>query len=83
LAFYFETKHALNISLVSVNDILATILLYFAYQIGRNASQIAPIMATQTIISVLLAIILLKEKNNMLNKIIGATIVVAGVMLVL
>jgi len=83
LNFYLKPKRALNISLVSLNDTLATIFLFFAYQIGRNASQIGPLMATQTIISVLLAILILKEKNNFLNKIIGASLVVVGVILVI
>lgn len=83
LAFYTRPKYALNISLVSINDSLATIFLYFAYQIGRNASQIAPIMATQTIISVLLAIVILREQKNIFNKIVGAMIAVVGMMLII
>lgn len=83
LAFYLKPKYALNISIVSINDTLATIFLYFAYQVGRNASQIAPIMATQTIISVLLAILILRENKNIFNKIIGAVVVVAGMILII
>lgn len=83
LSFYLRRKNAINISLVSVSDILATLFLFYAYQAGRNAAQIAPIMATQTIFAVLLAIIILKERDNMVKKIIGAVVVVGGVMLVL
>lgn len=83
LAFYLKPKRAINISIVSTNDTLATIFLFFAYQIGRNASQIGPLMATQTIITVILAVVILKEKNNLINKIVGACLVVAGVILVL
>ena len=83
LSFYLKPKYALNIVAVTVEDTTATLLLYFAYQVGRNASQISPIMATQTILSVILAIIILKEKDSMLNKLIGAAVIVAGVMLVL
>jgi drug/metabolite transporter (DMT)-like permease len=82
LTFYKTPSRAINITIVSVIDALATIALYFAYQLGHNASQISPIMGTQTIVSVILAILILKERNNMLHKIIGATIVVLGVMLV-
>lgn len=83
LAFYFQPKYALNILAVSLNDTLATLFLFFAYQAGRNAAQIAPIMATQTIITVLLAILILKERHNLLNKIIGAITAVAGLILIL
>ena len=83
LSFYFPLKRALNIGFVSVNDTISTMLLFLAYQVGHNAAQIGPLMATQTILSVLLAIIILKERNNMLNKILGAIIVVLGVILVM
>jgi uncharacterized membrane protein len=83
LSFYFKPSRALNISIVSINDTLATIFLFVAYQLGRNASQIGPLMATQTIVSVILAIIFLRERDNILNKIIGACLVVAGVIFVI
>ena len=83
LVFYSRPKYALSITAVSINDTVATLAMYVAYQVGRNASQIAPITATQTIISVLLAILILKERNYMPQKILGAFIVVGGVMLVL
>lgn len=83
LAFYARPKNAINITAVSVGDIIATLFLFYAYQIGRNASQIGPIMATQTILSVLLAIIFLKERGYMMNKIVGATFAVFGIILVL
>jgi len=83
LAFYLKPKNAINIAAVSIGDVVATLLLFIAYQIGRNASQIAPIMTTQTILSVLLAIIFLKERSHIVKKIAGAIMVVAGVILVL
>jgi len=83
LSFYLKPAYALNIFIVSINDTTATLLQFFAYQIGRNASQIAPIMATNTIITVLLGILILKETANMRNKIVGAVTVVLGVLLVL
>ncbi|MEI7989617.1 MAG: DMT family transporter [Chloroflexota bacterium] len=82
LSFYFPPRRALNIGLVSINDTISTMLLFLAYQVGHNAAQIGPLMATQTIISVILAIVILKERDNMFNKIIGATIVVFGIILV-
>lgn len=83
LSFYALPKNALNITVVSVGDFVATLLLFLAYQAGRNAAQIAPLMATQTIVSVLLAIVLLKERDRMMNKIVAATLAVAGVVLIL
>lgn len=83
LSFYRKPKRAINISIVSINDTVGTILLFFAYQVGRNAAQIGPLMATQTILAVILGILILKERENMHNKMLGAIVVVAGVMLVI
>jgi drug/metabolite transporter (DMT)-like permease len=83
LAYYCRPKYALAILAVSFNDTLASLAVYYAYQIGRNAAQISPLMATQIILSVLLAIIFLKERDYTWRKIIGALVVVGGVWLVM
>lgn len=83
LVFYRRPKYAVSIVTVAVDDTLAALAMYFAYQVGRNAAQIAPITGTQTIISVLLAIVILRERKHMVQKIIGAIAVMIGVLLVL
>lgn len=81
LSFYFQPRRAANITIVSFNDTIASLCAFLAYQVGRNALQIGPLMATQTIVTVLLALIILKERENMPQKIAGALIVVFGTML--
>lgn len=83
LSFYLKRKNAINISLVSISDVFASLFLFFAYQVGRNASQIAPLMATPTILTVLLSIIILKEKSFMSQKIFGGIFAVVGTILLL
>jgi drug/metabolite transporter (DMT)-like permease len=83
LSFYFKPKYAIAIIAVSLSDTLASLAVYFAYQVGRNAAQISPLMATQIILSVILAIIFLKEHDHLVSKIVGASIVVAGVLLII
>jgi len=83
LSFYQKPKYAAAISIVSLNDTLASLAVYFAYQVGRNAAQISPLMATQIILGVILAIIILKEHDHLINKIAGALVVVLGVLLIL
>ncbi len=56
------------------------ILYYFALAKGP-ASQIAPISQTQVIITILLAVIILKERDNLLRKITAALLVMIGVFL--
>lgn len=83
LSFYFKPKYAANIIVVSFNDTLATLFGFIAYQIGRNALQIGPLMATQTIVTVVLALIILKETDHLFQKISGAVIVVIGSLLLI
>lgn len=83
LSFYFYPKHAFNIVIVSFNDALANLCGFIAYQIGRNALQIGPLMSTQTIVTVLLAILILRERGNMRQKLSGAVLAVAGTILLL
>jgi drug/metabolite transporter (DMT)-like permease len=82
-SFYLKPKRAVNIVTTSLNDAAANILGLITYQIGRNALQIGPISAMQTIVIVLLAIIILKERDHILNKIVGSLAAVAGTILLL
>lgn len=62
---------------------VSTVTIFLAYQVGRNAAQIAPLNQTSTVLTVLLAIIILKEKENLLKKLIGAVLSLIGVILVI
>jgi len=60
----------------------SAIAFYFALQISNNSSQIASINLTSIIVIVLLAIIFLKERNNLAPKILGAISSFIGLLLV-
>ncbi len=81
LSFYFKPKYFASIVVVSFTSALASIFLYTAYQFGRNASQLAPIMGSEAALTVILAIVFLKERCNMVQKMSGAVIVVIGIAL--
>ncbi|MEI8232242.1 MAG: EamA family transporter [bacterium] len=83
LYFYARPKNLGNIVTVSINDALATLFLFNAYQVGRNALQIGPIMATQTIVTVILALTFLKETDSMPQKIVGSLLAVVGTMVMI
>jgi drug/metabolite transporter (DMT)-like permease len=83
LSFYFEPKRALNIVTTSFNDALANLFGLTAYEVGRNALQLSPIGATQTLLTVLLAIAILKERDHMTRKIAGGLAGVIGTILLL
>lgn len=81
--FYQKPKNGIKVVLSALFDTLASLSLYFAYQIGRNASQIAPLSATSLIITVIFAAIILKEKKNLINKIVGSGVIIFGSILIL
>ena len=83
LSFYLKPRRALNICTTSVNDALANVFGLAAYQVGRNALQIGPIMATQTLLTVLLAIAILRERDYMPQKIVGSLAALFGTILLL
>ncbi len=83
VSYYFKPKYSFCVTILSLNDVLGSVLIFYAYQIGRNAAQIAPLMGLITIISVMLGIILLNERKNIPNKILGAFVTVVGALLVL
>jgi len=83
LQYYFQKDKAVALLLLCSFDVFGTLALYLAYQVGRNASIISPLSATRVLVTTILAIVILKEKNNIVNKIIGAIITVIGVILLL
>lgn len=60
---------------------ISSITFFAALQIGNNSSQIAVINQTSTIVIVLLGIIFLKERFNIINKLLAAVLSVIGVIL--
>lgn len=55
---------------------------YVALQTGANASQLAPIYKSNIILTVLLAIVFLKEKEKLALKLLSAALVTVGVLLI-
>lgn len=57
----------------------AAVTAYLAYQKGGAATQLAPIFQFSVILTVILAVILLKERDNLIKKLIGAVIATIGI----
>lgn len=81
LKTYLNLKLLSKILLLSVFYCIGFISIYIAYQKGGAASQIAPIGQSVVVLTVLLAALFLKERDNLLKKIIAAIIVSIGVLL--
>ena len=83
LSFYLEPRRGLNVVATSLNDALANLLGFTACDVGRNALQTNPILATQTLLTVLLAVAILKERDHLSQKITGSVAGVIGTILLL
>lgn len=78
----FKEKTFFVILLLSFFTATTALTYFWAYQIGRNAAQLASLNQISTILTVLLAAVLLKEKSNVLKKILAAIASFIGVVLV-
>jgi uncharacterized membrane protein len=75
------SKSRLNSILSSFLLAAATFSYFYSYRSGGEISKVGPISQSSVILTVVLGIIFLKEKQNLKNKLIGAMIVCIGVVL--
>lgn len=68
---------------ISLCYLLFTITFYLALQATDNSSQVAAVSITSVLLTVLLAIIFLKERENIGRKILSAGICLIGILLLL
>lgn len=83
IKYYFKFSRATRVILLSIFDTLGMLFLFFAYQNGGQASIIAPLSAIKIIVTVILAMLFLRENDNKLNKVLGSAVATVGVMLLL
>lgn len=83
ISYYFKPIRALKVTALSIFDTLGMLTLFFAYQAGGKASVISPLSATKVIVTVILAIIILKERDSIAQVLTGSVISVVGIFLLL
>ena len=71
-----------KLGMLSILYAASAITIFSAYQVGRNAAQIAPLNQTSTILTVILAIIFLKERSQLVRKLLGGLLSFIGIVLV-
>ncbi len=76
---FFKPKVFSSMFLLSLFYTCAGISFYTALSLGVNASQMGPINQSSVVITVLLATLFLKERSNLVKKLICAVFVVVGV----
>jgi drug/metabolite transporter (DMT)-like permease len=83
IRYYFQLNRAIKVILLSLGDTIGMLMLFLSFQAGGPASVIGPLRATSIIITTLLAIVILKERGNILNKVVGSIIAATGAVLLL
>jgi len=79
---FLKPKIAKNMILLSLFWAVSAIAFYLAIEKGALASQISPISQSRVILTVLLAVIFLKERDNLPAKIVAALMTMMGVMMI-
>lgn len=82
MASLFVPHILLKLFLLCTIYATAAVTVVLAYQAGRNAAQLGALSQTTTILTVLFAVIFLKETSNLWKKIIGAVLAFVGIVLI-
>jgi transporter family protein len=80
IPFYFNKKILFKLLICSFFYALSTITIYEAYKRGGEASIISPISQTSIIFTVIFGYFFLKERDKLLNKIIGTALAFIGIL---
>lgn len=80
LKLFLDKKRLFKMLLASFYYGVSALTIGMAYQSGGKASQIAPISQSSIVITIILAFIFLRERDNIYKKILGAILVSVGVL---
>jgi len=79
---FLKPKAAINMFLLALVWVVSAIAFYTAIEKGALASQIFPILQSGIILTILLAVIFLKERDNLPAKIVAGLMTIMGVMMI-
>lgn len=83
LSYFLHLDKGMKLLFLSLCDVFGMLALYLSYQAGGAASIIGPLSSTRVLVTTGLAMLILRERNNTVNKLIGAVVTVIGVILLL
>ncbi|MDP2930127.1 MAG: hypothetical protein Q8N56_00755, partial [bacterium] len=81
-AGFLIPKAAINMFLLALVWVVSAIAFYTAIEKGALASQISPIMQSGIILTILLAVIFLTERDNLPTKIVAGLMTIIGVIMI-
>jgi drug/metabolite transporter (DMT)-like permease len=76
------TRASKNIWIISIVYSVSALGFYWAYTVGHNIAQIASIYQISTITTIIFAVLLLRERDHLLRKLLAMAIGFIGVLLV-
>jgi len=79
---FLTRKTLINMVILSLFYATSAITFFFALQVARNSSQVISLNSLGVVVTVILAIIFLKERKRMIWKIIGSILGFLGLLLV-
>ena len=82
IKIFFERQLMTRMILMSIFQFGAIITLLGALKVGNNSSQIVSISELNIVLTVILGIILLKERKNLFRKLAGVSLSFAGLLLI-
>src|SRR3989344_5938895 len=72
IVYYLNPVTGIKVTLLSIFDTLGMLALFYSYQAGGKASVIGPLSASKVIITTILGFIILRERDHLMNKLVGA-----------
>lgn len=79
----FKINMITKVSLLSLLAAISALTYFFAFKDGNNAGQLASVNQLSAVITVLLSIIILRERSGVMRKILAAFVSFIGVILVI
>ena len=83
LRVFKDAGKLLNMCAISLFYAGAALLLFYAYHLGGQADQVYPIAQSYVIMTVILAAIFLRERDDLLKKVAATLLVLAGIALLI
>jgi len=78
----FRPMTALKIGTLALIYGISAVTVFVAYQVGHNAAQLGALNQLSTVVTVLFAIIFLRETSNLWKKVLGALLSFVGAVLI-
>lgn len=78
----FKVPTLTKISFLSLIYAISAVTVFLAYQVGRNAAQLGALNQLSTVITVIFAIIFLKETSDLWKKVLGSVLAFIGAVLI-